>query len=93
MSTATIRATQETRNTIRELAEKYGITMQEVVAEAVKTLRRQLFFAELDEACAALEAAPEACQEWQAEIAAWDVTLMDGLEDLEDEDWGEGNPK
>lgn len=82
MSTTTIRVTQEAQNTIRELAEEYGVTMQEVIDKALKTLRREQFFAKLDEAYAALEADPEAWQDWQDEIAEWDVTLKDGLEDL-----------
>lgn len=82
MPTTTIRVTQEAQNTIRELAEDYGVTMQEVIDKALKTLRREQFFAKLDEEYAALEADPEAWQDWQEEIASWDVTLNDGLEDL-----------
>jgi hypothetical protein len=48
---------------------------------AVEDYQRKRFFAVLNAGYAALRADPEAWQEEVAERAAWDVTLLCGLED------------
>jgi hypothetical protein len=55
--------------------------MTEVLDRAVEAYRRQWFFDTANEAYARLRDDPVAWGEWQSELAAWDATLMDGLED------------
>ncbi len=81
MSSTTIRVTQETQKIVRDLSETYGISMQEVVARAIEKYRREKILAEANAGYAALRADPEAWREWREELAEWDVTLLDGLED------------
>jgi hypothetical protein len=57
-----------------------GRTMQDVLAEAVEAYRRQRFLEGANAEYAALRADPTAWAEEQAERAAWDATLADGLE-------------
>jgi len=80
-ATTTIRVYRKTQETLRELAHGSGLSIQEVVEQALEMYRRQQFFDALDAAYAALRADPVAWQEAQAELAEWDVTLNDGLED------------
>jgi len=56
--------------------------MQEVVEQALELYNKQKFWEATNAAYAALRADPAAWQEFQAELAEWDVTLNDGLEGL-----------
>jgi hypothetical protein len=85
MKTTTIHVRRETHTMIRNLSKAYGLSMGKVVAKAVEVYRREKFLEKANDGYAALHADPEAWHDWQAEIAAWDVTLMDGLEDLVDD--------
>ena len=75
----TLRVPDATYQAIKELAGE-EMTMQAVVVEAVETLRRERFWKEFNAEYAALRADPVAWAEELAERAAWDGTLMDGLE-------------
>lgn len=81
VTTTTIRIDERTREKVRILACEMGVSMQEVVAQAVEAYRRQQFLKAANEAYAALRADPEAWKELLAERAEWDATLMDDLED------------
>ena len=78
----TIRVSEKTRATLRELALEVGVPMHEVAAKAVELYRRQHLLQATNAAYAALRGDPEAWQELQAERAAWETTLADGLEDV-----------
>ena len=54
--------------------------MQTVLDDAIEQYRRDIFFRELDQDYARLQANPEAWQKELAERQLWDTTLMDGLE-------------
>jgi len=58
--------------------------MSELLADAVERHRRDRFLAKANAQYAALS--PKEREEIQVEMAAWDGTLMDGLQD---EDWEE----
>jgi predicted transcriptional regulator len=77
---ATVRIKEETRTVLRELARQTNQPMQEVLARAVEAYRRQQMLAETNAAYAALRADPELWRAEQAERAAWEATLADGLE-------------
>ena len=54
--------------------------MSRTLEMAVETLRRQTLLEETNRAYAALRGDPKRWEEEQAERAAWDATLSDGLE-------------
>lgn len=80
LSTTTIRVSLKTRDRLQELARRSGVSMQEVVEQALDLYRRQQLLAATNTAYAALRAEPDAWQNHQAERAEWDATLNDGLE-------------
>ncbi len=79
-STATVRVTAETRQTLQRLATESGETMQSVLAKAIEAYKRQLLLQRTNEAYAALRAQPG---EWAKELEErreWESTLVDDLE-------------
>lgn len=81
MASTTVRLNRESWSVLRELAEKSGESMQQVLAEAIEQYRRRKFLEEANVAYAALRADPKA---WEGELEERRVlegTLMDGLED------------
>jgi predicted transcriptional regulator len=82
VSTTTIRVSTKTRNILREMAVRIGLSMQEIVEQAIENYRRQHLFTTANAAYAALRADSKAWQAYQAEQAEWDVTLADGLEEV-----------
>ncbi len=84
---ATVRISEQSHRYLREMAAEYGEPMQAVLDKAVDQHRRQKFWDDLKTAYAAIESDPEALAEYQAELALWDCTLMDGLDP--NESWTE----
>lgn len=80
MSTTTMRVSLKTRNTIQELAEDTGMTMQDIIDRAVAAYQRQQLLEATNAAYAALKNEPEAWNELLEERAVWDVTLDDALD-------------
>ena len=76
----TIRVSEKTRTTLKQLALEVGAPMHEVVEKAVELYRRQRLLDQTNAAYAALRAEPDAWQALEAERDAWDETLADGLE-------------
>ena len=77
---ATVRISAQSHLRLRELAAQDGEPMQAVLDKALEQYQRQKFLADCDAAYAALQQDPEAWAGYQAELAAWEVTSMDGLE-------------
>jgi hypothetical protein len=87
MATVMVRVSEATRERLRAIAEREGSTLQSIVDRALDEHERQVFWAQMDSAWAALKSDPAA---WQAEMderAAWDATLADGLDP--NESWSE----
>lgn len=80
MATQTVCVGEETRQELLDLAEQTGKTIEALVGEAVKELRRKVFLEGLNADFAALKANPEAWQEEVEERKLSENTLMDGLE-------------
>jgi len=78
--TTTIRVSAKTRDLLRNLARDAGLSMQEVVEEALEQYRRQKLLAATNAGYSLLRNDPQALQDWQAEQDEWDTTLADGLE-------------
>ena len=87
MAGTTVRISEKSRQTLRELAAKSSESMQTILDRAVEQYRRQQILEEGNAAYARLREDPAAWAEWQKELAAWDATLMDGLDP--DEIWTE----
>ncbi len=81
MGSTTVRVSIEVRAKLHRMAADYGEPMQALLEKAVEAYRRQRLLDSINESFAALRADPQAWEEYQEEIRAWDVTLMDGLED------------
>jgi hypothetical protein len=80
MSTLTVRISDSSRTTLRELAAKEKASMQAILDKALESYRRQLFLAEVNKAYAALRQDPKAWAQVEKERAEWDAALGDGLE-------------
>ena len=74
--TPTVRISEKSHTTLRELSAKYDEPMQSVLDQALESYRRKKFFDECDAAYAALQQQPEAWADYQRELALWEVTLM-----------------
>ncbi len=75
----TVRVRIETRESLRSLAEASGQSMAAVLEEAVERLRRDRFLREVAAAYSVERSAPDTASSLDAEIHAWDATLLDGL--------------
>lgn len=82
MATVTIRVPDKTHVKLQQLATEEGRPIGQVIDELVEHYERDRFFEEMAEDFARLRADPVASAEYDAELAAWDSTLLDGLEDL-----------
>ncbi|CAN5870785.1 hypothetical protein BH23PLA1_BH23PLA1_02260 [soil metagenome] len=85
METQTIRISRAAHERLRTLAEVSSTTMTSLLEEAVEDLHRKRFWEATNAAYAALHDNPDAWKNSQEEIAAWDTTLSDGLENLSNE--------
>lgn len=78
MPSMTVRIDEVSRQTLRELAERRGESMQEVLATAIEEYRRRHFLETANSAFAALRKQPKAWRQEKQERKAWDRTLRDG---------------
>jgi hypothetical protein len=80
MATVTIRVPNTTHAKLQRLAAEEGRPIGQVIDELIGRYERDRFFAELAEDFARLRADPAASAEYDAELALWNSTLLDGLE-------------
>lgn len=78
---ANVRIQPDTYSKLRQLAVKAGVTMPEVLAEAIDELYRKRFLEDCNRAYSRLQADPKAWKQELAERKVWERTLQDGLED------------
>ncbi|MGH2562575.1 MAG: hypothetical protein ACRDJH_26240 [Thermomicrobiales bacterium] len=76
MATVTIRVPQETHHRLRELAEKRGAPIGEVVDEATRRMEEADFWDEVNAAYDRLYADPVAKAEYEAEFALWETASL-----------------
>ena len=79
---ATIRISDRGHGVLTRLAQDAKLPMIQVLDAALESYRRQRFLEASAEAYAALRADPAASAEYDAELAAFDGALSDGLEGL-----------
>ncbi len=77
----TIRVSRSTHGLLRELADRSGEAMTDIVDQAVRAYQRQRFWADYHAAYEAVKANPSAWADLQHEVESWDSTLKDGLEE------------
>ena len=83
MPTTTIRVSTQTRETLHDMAEASGVSMQKVIDNALDVYRRQQLLEQANEAYGVLREDKAAWKEIERERREWDATLSDGLEDEE----------
>lgn len=79
MPNPTVRISQRAHASLKELARRIGIPMQEVLDQAVEDFRRRRFLEEANASYAALREDADAWESLREELAEWEVTLCDGL--------------
>jgi hypothetical protein len=82
MTTTTIRVAVATRDALQDLARATGVSMQQVLDQALEQYRRRQILEATNAAYADLQKNPTAWAELHEERAEWDSTLMDGLEEM-----------
>ena len=80
--TTTNRVSRRTRDTLHELTQTSGHSMQQVIEEALELYRRQELLATTNTAYIALREDTDVWKKLEAECTAWDTTLADGLEEF-----------
>lgn len=75
-----VRVSENTHEVLRSLSTREGKSMQDIIDKAIEDYRRKAFLEGLSNDYRLLRENPEAWQEHEEEIALWDNTLMDGLE-------------
>ena len=78
MPSLTVRIDEVSHHTLRELSERRGESMQEILARAIEEYRRRHFLESANSAFEALRKRPKAWKQEQEERKAWDRTLRDG---------------
>jgi predicted DNA-binding protein len=81
MESLTIRVSRSTHGRLRELAQRTGETMADIVDLAVRNYQRERFWADYHAAYTALQADPVAWADFQSEVELWDTTSADELGD------------
>jgi hypothetical protein len=82
MTTTTIRVSLHTRNELQDLARMAGVSMQQVLDQALEQYRRRQILEATNAAYAVLRSNSAAWTELEEERSQWDVTLADGLEEV-----------
>jgi hypothetical protein len=81
VKSATIRISRSTHEILQELAAKSNLPMATIVDEAVRDYQRRMFWETFDASCASLKADSAVLASYQREVALWESTLADGLEE------------
>lgn len=83
MASTVVRLEAKTHARLREMAEAEHRSMGEIVTDLLERYEREQFWDRVDASLAKLKADPVAWKEYQDEIAVWDATSGDGLENEE----------
>jgi hypothetical protein len=85
VATTTIRVPIAVREKLGQLSKAEGEPIGRLLERLTEEHERKRFFEQMAEGYRRLRENPEEWAGFQRELSAWDVTLMDGLE----EDWEE----
>jgi hypothetical protein len=81
MTTSTIRVSLRTQTIVRQMAKQSGISMQDVLEQAIDLYRRKHLLETANLAYASARSQMALQQEIAEEQQAWDATLADGLQE------------
>jgi predicted transcriptional regulator len=81
MSTVTVRIRKETHRSLKQLADKTGEPMPEILTKAIEEYRRTHFLDGLAKDFARLQGDSSEWKEELSERDAWDATLGDDLDE------------
>jgi predicted transcriptional regulator len=79
----TIKVSTETRDRLKKLADADQITMDAELAMALDKVENARFWQGVQDDYARLQADPEQWSDYVSELAEWDRTVSDGLDDIE----------
>lgn len=79
--TRTIRVRAEVHNRLQAMASESHQSIGGLLEDLIEERRKAEFFARLEEDFRRLRADPDESAAYDAELAIWDATLQDGLED------------
>mgnify|MGYP002336031400 CR=1 FL=1 len=80
MNTVTVRVRPHTYRVLQEFARERNESLPDTLERLVEESRRARILQQAAKSYAAIAADPTEHALWRAEIAAWDVTAVDGLE-------------
>ena len=82
-ASATVRIRPETRDRLKRLSRKRGISTPDLLDALVLDAEDDQLLAAHEAATERVMADPQQAASYRAEVEAWDGTLLDGLEGLE----------
>lgn len=80
-ATTSIRVSRETHERLKEIAEKEHRALGDMIDRLVDEYKQQAFRRAVHESFRGLREDSAEREAYQKDMAAWDVTLLDGLED------------
>ena len=86
-SSTTIRVSTAVRDELQELAAGDNRSINEAIEGLLKLRRTHEYFQRMRESTERLYGDPEAWEDYQNEIALWDTTSSDGLDEFKDDEW------
>jgi len=78
-----VRISKTAKEVLEALSHRSGEPMLNVLDKAIEEYRRRVFLKDVNQAYSRLRTDRRASEEFDSEIAAWDATLMDGLDNTE----------
>ncbi len=78
MAGTTVRISSQSSKILKEIAREKGVSLQNVLDEAIEEHRRALILKEANEAYAALKKDPSLWKAEKDERDLWELTLTDG---------------
>jgi predicted DNA-binding protein len=79
--TKPVRLSERAHEILSVLSKQANKPITVVLEQAIEEYRRKKFFEEAEAAYLAMQTDPEAMAEYENEMALWDNTLMDGLDE------------
>lgn len=78
-----LRINEKIAEQLKELTKSTSLSRQKIVERALEKFSREQFLKQANREYEALKKDPKAYKEYLDEMAEWDTTLLDGLEDEE----------
>jgi predicted DNA-binding protein len=75
-----VRVSENTHELLRSLSSQEGKSMQDIIDKAIEDYRRKAFLQGVSNDYRLLRENPEAWKEHEEDMALWDNTSMDGLD-------------